>query len=448
VRASYDDQFVYFSKTASRLKPTARQTAAAEKKSKAAAGGGLSTLNGGDVTPTGSTENLLNCGGGGSQSASSSAVGNSVFDWYKDLSKIDKGREFGGGGQAARSSREAGAATDTLSVDFGTMLPAAELGDSDVIDMVYDMMPKGSAVEEEVHGATATKVNGGVDAATQSSRSDSSLTALFSSVDMNALFPSGLADLDDISDSDLLQSDYATVAALLNDLASFDAALVAAASAGVAKSNIAPTGAVKSDRNASPQQQGAEAGSATRGAASAPPELVTISMYWNDLPGLVIQGQQYIRLVDIHRQVLPAKETAILKKRCQMFGFDVVNCTDMQRDFLIRYANAAKSKSTWIVSRSAADKLIGFYIDPRIKSEMEQADRLSAAADAPPPFPPAGGARGVHAGNCNCYCICYREPCRGWRSLCDAVVVCMLVVVYCCNFFLRSRVYTRARWVS
>ena len=39
----------------------------------------------------------------------------------------------------------------------------------------------------------------------------------------------------------------------------------------------------------------------------------------------------------------------------------------MQRDFLIRYANAAKSKSTVIVSREVARILIGYYVEPRPK---------------------------------------------------------------------------------
>ena len=30
----------------------------------------------------------------------------------------------------------------------------------------------------------------------------------------------------------------------------------------------------------------------------------------------------------------------ILKKRCQMMGLEVANCSELERDFLIRYANA------------------------------------------------------------------------------------------------------------
>ena len=37
--------------------------------------------------------------------------------------------------------------------------------------------------------------------------------------------------------------------------------------------------------------------------SSSPPQLTTVSMYWNDLPGLIIDCVQFIRLVDIHKQV-------------------------------------------------------------------------------------------------------------------------------------------------
>lgn len=95
------------------------------------------------------------------------------------------------------------------------------------------------------------------------------------------------------------------------------------------------------------------------------PELTVVNMYWNDLPGLLINGQEHVRLVDIHKQVLPSKDTGILKKRCQMMGLDILLCSEMQRDFLMRYMNAAKSKSCVIVSKEAAKTLIGFYVDPR-----------------------------------------------------------------------------------
>ena len=95
------------------------------------------------------------------------------------------------------------------------------------------------------------------------------------------------------------------------------------------------------------------------------PDLTLVNMYWNELPGLMINTVEYVRLVDIHKQILPAKDTGILKKRCQMMGLEIINCTELQRDFLIRYMNAAKSKSCVIVAKEAAKTLIGFYVDPR-----------------------------------------------------------------------------------
>lgn len=106
----------------------------------------------------------------------------------------------------------------------------------------------------------------------------------------------------------------------------------------------------------------------------APPELCVVNMFWNDLPGLVMSGREYVRLVDIHRQVLPAKDTGILKKRCYMLGLDVRLCSELQRDFLIRYMNAAKSKSTVVVSRPDAIHLISFYVTPKSKAPRGSAD--------------------------------------------------------------------------
>ena len=40
-----------------------------------------------------------------------------------------------------------------------------------------------------------------------------------------------------------------------------------------------------------------------------PPEMIVVSMFWNDLPGLMIEGKRCVRLVDIHKQMLPAKDT-------------------------------------------------------------------------------------------------------------------------------------------
>ena len=115
---------------------------------------------------------------------------------------------------------------------------------------------------------------------------------------------------------------------------------------------------------------------------SSAPELTVVSMFWNDLPGLTIRDSKYVRLVDIHKQILPAKDTGILKKRCQMMGLQVANCSELERDFLIRYANAVKSKSTVIVPQDAAQLLIGFYVNPRprasrssVTDDHEQTDK-------------------------------------------------------------------------
>ena len=45
----------------------------------------------------------------------------------------------------------------------------------------------------------------------------------------------------------------------------------------------------------------------------------------------------------------------ILKKRCQMMDLEIDNCSEMERDFLVRYSNAAKSKSCVIVSLEDAE---------------------------------------------------------------------------------------------
>ena len=43
-----------------------------------------------------------------------------------------------------------------------------------------------------------------------------------------------------------------------------------------------------------------------------PPQLITVSMFWNELPGLWLEGKEHVRLVDIHKQMLPAKDTGEL----------------------------------------------------------------------------------------------------------------------------------------
>ncbi|XP_053407292.1 uncharacterized protein LOC123546155 [Mercenaria mercenaria] len=98
------------------------------------------------------------------------------------------------------------------------------------------------------------------------------------------------------------------------------------------------------------------------------PWIVTVSMYWNDLPAIMINNQPFVRLVDIHKQILPAKDTGILKKRCQLMSIEVENCSEMQRYFLVQYGRAFNSKSTLIISKDNAKILIGYYVDPQPKT--------------------------------------------------------------------------------
>ncbi|XP_062622314.1 uncharacterized protein LOC134283826 [Saccostrea cucullata] len=102
----------------------------------------------------------------------------------------------------------------------------------------------------------------------------------------------------------------------------------------------------------------------TEEADSSAPWIVTVSMFWNDLPAIMIDNAPFVRLVDIHKQILPAKDTGILKKRCQLLGIEVLNCTEMQRYFLVQYGKAFNSKSTLIISKDDAKSLIGYYVNP------------------------------------------------------------------------------------
>ena len=192
-----------------------------------------------------------------------------------------------------------------------------------------------------------------------------------------------ICDLDEINDNDLLQSDIGNMNAFLGGETSSQGNSVTAGNQG----NIVVSAADETNLTAVPpsvanplfrpapellpprlDKNELFADMTQPDALSADvtaPELTVVSMYWNDLPGLLINGEQYVRLVDIHKQVLPAKDTGILKKRCQMMGLPIHNCSELQRDFLMRYANAAKSKSTVIVSKESAKTLIGFYVDPR-----------------------------------------------------------------------------------
>lgn len=97
------------------------------------------------------------------------------------------------------------------------------------------------------------------------------------------------------------------------------------------------------------------------------PWIVTVSMFWNDLPAIMLENLPYLRLVDIHKQILPAKDTGILKKRCQLLGIVVKNCSEMQRYFLVQYGRAFSSKSNLIISKVNAEFLIGYYVNPVTK---------------------------------------------------------------------------------
>jgi len=48
-----------------------------------------------------------------------------------------------------------------------------------------------------------------------------------------------------------------------------------------------------------------------------------------------------------------------------MMNLAISHCTELERDFLIRYMNAAKSKSTVVIEKHAANALIGFYVNPK-----------------------------------------------------------------------------------
>jgi len=190
---------------------------------------------------------------------------------------------------------------------------------------------------------------------------------------------SGLLDVDEISDGDLLSADIGNMHVILSDLRTPTRDLRTTHLPVTSKSNLSALfetndygiGAGEFHQPASDVQSET---SLPETSTVAPPELCVVNMFWNDLPGLMMEGREYVRLVDIHRQVLPAKDTGILKKRCYMLGLDVRLCSELQRDFLIRYMNAAKSKSTVVVSRTDAIHLIGFYVTPKSKTRSADAD--------------------------------------------------------------------------
>ncbi|RUS81589.1 hypothetical protein EGW08_010641, partial [Elysia chlorotica] len=94
------------------------------------------------------------------------------------------------------------------------------------------------------------------------------------------------------------------------------------------------------------------------------PWIVTVTLYFNDVPAIMVSSEPFIRLVDIHKQILPAKDTGILKKRCQLLSIPVLNCNEMQRYFLVQYGRAYNSKSTLIISKDQATKLVTYYATP------------------------------------------------------------------------------------
>lgn len=95
------------------------------------------------------------------------------------------------------------------------------------------------------------------------------------------------------------------------------------------------------------------------------PWIVTVTLYYNDIPAIVINNRPFVRLVDIHKQILPAKDTGILKKRCQLMKIPVINCTEMQRYFLVQYGRAQNSKSTLVITKDEAWRLISYYAQPQ-----------------------------------------------------------------------------------
>ena len=192
--------------------------------------------------------------------------------------------------------------------------------------------------------------------------------------------------MDEISDGDLLSADIGNMHVILSDLRTPTRDLRITHLPVTSKSNLSALfetndygiGASEFHQPADVQTETSTPETST----VAPPELCVVNMFWNDLPGLMMEGREHVRLVDIHRQVLPAKDTGILKKRCYMLGLDVRQCSELQRDFLIRYMNAAKSKSTVVVSRTDAIHLIGFYVTPKTKTRSADADDASVDSRA------------------------------------------------------------------
>ena len=417
------------------------------------------------------------------------------FDYYKDLSKADKNMRFG--------IRMSGNSEVAIPVpgDNSVKMPVPHSGpgstplqDSDVVDLVMDLMPSEqldvTEVSEETHTilndfmpsnkmeksdlnhlapADETVVSENIiesedlmrmaeqvrsminsmdpevslkmlenlgDSIKDSSAVDISSTGLKEEIVMstcdttsglNSLLScpddqtspqpvtTNLLDLDDINDNDLIRSDMDNMNMILGDLNTVNksnATWVGDGGASPLKNYMDSdtettkdsfVGNVSTPENSGltysfdrpldqselfPDLSVAGESPAATVTESSVPELTVVSMYWNDMPGLFIKGEQFVRLVDIHKQILPAKDTGILKKRAQMMGLDITNCSELQRDFLIRYANAAKSKSTVIISKTGAQTLIGFYVDPRprvVKSRSAESKDEDDASDKTSP---------------------------------------------------------------
>lgn len=332
------------------------------------------------------------------------AGGVNDFDWYRDLSKTDKTSCFGSPGiQSAESSCHASPAAVVLQ-DKVSIPGSTPIHESDVVDLVCELSGIGAGSCTEV---TTEKDDSHMDI----NQMAEDVCSMLTSLDENGLRmleklgedsvdekPAGLTDtsfdgflpapgqsqlcddLDEINDNDLLTTDISNMNDMndiLTDLRSSAGATTTTdttciQASGATLSLVPSVGSnpftEKLDR--AELFPDVHTPSLSRSDTVAP-ELTVVSMFWNDLPGLMIGGVQHVRLVDIHKQVLPAKDTGILKKRCQMMGLDIQNCSELQRDFLIRYANAAKSKSTVIVNKLAAEELIGFYVNPKPRTARQ-----------------------------------------------------------------------------
>ena len=298
-----------------------------------------------------------------------SSSGVSTFDWYRDLSKLDKSSRFGMPESSATPPLDN--TTDSCSSTGTSSRPAPE-NDSEMVDLLCDLSAI-SSTTIETH--TASSVDDLHSMAEQvrsmiNNMNQNDIQSVLESTSFDNLLPienvasnttlstnnTVLEDLDDINDKDLLYNGMSNIPSLITDLET------------TSSPNQGVTSSVESSTLSPPAHKSVSSSSLSQSLVNqTPPELTVVSMYWNDLPGLIINERQYVRLVDIHKQVLPAKDTGILKKRCQMMGVDVSNCSDLQRDFLIRYANAAKSKSTVIVDKVSAQMLISFYVEPRAR---------------------------------------------------------------------------------